>query len=86
PPLMQLWGNETPLCLFFIISALYYLERREADLSAVFQGLYALTRGEGLLFSLYLQLWDSWRHKRLNIRAFAILIAKIAPWFLISGV
>lgn len=84
PPLMQLWGNEIPLCLFFIIAAIYYLERSEADMSAAFQGLYALTRGEGLLFALYLQLLDTWRNKRINFRAIAILVAVIAPWYIFA--
>ncbi|MCX7765806.1 MAG: hypothetical protein N2246_03760 [Candidatus Sumerlaeia bacterium] len=84
PPLMQLWGNEVTLCMFFILSAIYFNARKQYNLSALFQGLYGLTRGEGVLFSLYIQFVTALREKKLNFYSLLILGILLVPWYLFS--
>ena len=83
-PLKQLWGNEVPLCIFFIIGSLYYYKKEKWAVSAMFQSFYALTRMEGLLFLFILNALLFWK-KRKIIRGTLIPPTLILlPWFIFS--
>ncbi len=84
PPLRQLWGNEVTLCMFFILASIYFYAGKQYNTSALFQGLYGLTRGEGVLFSLYLQAAAALREKRLHLPSLIILGILLIPWYLFS--
>lgn len=84
PPLRQLWGNEVTLCMFFILASIYFYAGKQYTMSAIFQGLYGLTRGEGVFFSLYLQAAAALREKRLHFSSLIILGILLIPWYLFS--
>lgn len=85
-PVMQLFGNEVPLCFFFIMASLYYFDREEWKTSAVFQCLYALTRMEGLLFFIICTTILFWRKKKVVYGVLIPPVLLIIPWFVFSHI
>ena len=84
-PLKQLWGNEIPLCLFFILSSLYFYDREKWAVSSIFQCLYALTRMEGLLFFILCTAYLFWRKKKIVWGALIPFFVIIVPWLIFSA-
>ncbi len=85
-PLRQLWGNEIPMCFFFLLGSLYYYDREKWGVSAVFQCLYALTRMEGLLFFILCTGILFWRKKKIIWSALIPFFVIIVPWLIFSAV
>ncbi|MBN1900217.1 hypothetical protein JW926_02685 [Candidatus Sumerlaeota bacterium] len=83
-PLKQLWGNEVPLCLFFLMGSLYFFDREKWTLSAVFQSLYALSRMEGLLFLVICSLILFWKKRKVVYPVLTSGVVILLPWFLFS--
>ena len=84
-PIKQLFGNEMPLCFFFILGSLYFYEQKNWRTSFVFQSLYALTRMEGLLFLFLLMALLFWRKRKIVYQALMPPLIILLPWFLFSG-
>jgi hypothetical protein len=83
-PLKQLWGNEVPLCLFFLMGALYFFDREKWTLSAIFQCMYALSRMEGLLLFLICTSLLFWKKKRIVYPVLITGAILLVPWFIFS--
>jgi len=83
-PIKQLWGNEIPLCLFFLMASLSSYEKEKWTTSSIFLSLYALSRMEGLLLLICLNALLFLRKKKIHYRVLVPPLLILVPWFVFS--